>query len=133
MSMNRRGFLGVMLGAGMAPAIVKAENLMKIFVPKQEIIELPDYMSVLSGGFNRGELTQQGGFVKKFYMRPTNFEYWAAVTGMVGGLNTAQAEKFRRENGDKLDMFLRAQLAERKRAKDHILSVGKPYEIRQHS
>lgn len=36
--MNRRGFLGTMLGVMAAPAVVKAENLMKIVVPKQEII-----------------------------------------------------------------------------------------------
>lgn len=31
--MNRRGFLTAMLAAGAAPAVCKAENLMKIFVP----------------------------------------------------------------------------------------------------
>jgi hypothetical protein len=36
--MNRRGFLGAMLGGMAAPAIVKAEHLMKIVAPKQEII-----------------------------------------------------------------------------------------------
>jgi hypothetical protein len=35
--MNRRNFLGAILAAGSAPAIVKAESLMKIFVPKQEL------------------------------------------------------------------------------------------------
>lgn len=39
--MNRRGFLGAMLGAAMAPAVVKAENIMKIWVPSQEIIVDP--------------------------------------------------------------------------------------------
>ena len=38
--MDRRGFLGVMLAAASAPAIVKAENLMKIVVPKKEIVLL---------------------------------------------------------------------------------------------
>lgn len=38
MSMSRRGFLGAMLGAMSAPAIVRAESLMKIVVPKREII-----------------------------------------------------------------------------------------------
>lgn len=36
--MNRRGFLGAMLGAAMAPAVVKAENLMKIIVPAEKKI-----------------------------------------------------------------------------------------------
>lgn len=35
---TRRGFLGMMLGAAAAPAIVKAENLMKIVVPKKELV-----------------------------------------------------------------------------------------------
>lgn len=38
---NRRSFLGSILAAGMAPAIVKADNLMKIVVPRQDLI-LPD-------------------------------------------------------------------------------------------
>jgi len=36
--MNRRGFLGAILAAGVAPAIVRAESLMKIVVPRQELI-----------------------------------------------------------------------------------------------
>jgi hypothetical protein len=44
--MNRRGFLAAMLGAAAAPAIVRAESLMKIVVPKQEIIVL-DYVKLL--------------------------------------------------------------------------------------
>jgi hypothetical protein len=38
--MNRRGFLGAILAAASAPAIVRAESLMKIMVPKKEIITL---------------------------------------------------------------------------------------------
>lgn len=38
---SRRGFLGMMAGALAAPAIVRAESLMKIVVPKQEIILPP--------------------------------------------------------------------------------------------
>jgi hypothetical protein len=40
--MNRRGFLGAMLGAMAAPAVCKAENLMKIVVPKKDLILLQD-------------------------------------------------------------------------------------------
>ena len=35
---NRRGFFGAMLAAAAAPAIVRAESLMKIYVPPQEIV-----------------------------------------------------------------------------------------------
>ena len=38
--MNRRNFLQAMLAAAAAPAICRAENLMKIYVPKQEIFGL---------------------------------------------------------------------------------------------
>ena len=34
---NRRGFLGAMFAAAAAPAIVRAESLMKIYVPPQEL------------------------------------------------------------------------------------------------
>ena len=37
---NRRGFFGSMLAAAMAPAIVRSESLMKIYVPPQEIVRL---------------------------------------------------------------------------------------------
>lgn len=37
MTVSRRSFLGAILTAGIAPAIVKAENISKIFVPKKEI------------------------------------------------------------------------------------------------
>ena len=35
--MNRRGFLSAMLGAAMAPAIVRSESIMKLWTPSQEI------------------------------------------------------------------------------------------------
>lgn len=41
--MNRRNFLGAMLAAASAPAVVKAENLMKIFVPPERKILQPIY------------------------------------------------------------------------------------------
>lgn len=40
--MKRRSFLSAILAAGAAPAIVRADSLMKIIVPSQEII-LPDF------------------------------------------------------------------------------------------
>lgn len=36
--MNRRGFLQSILAAGIAPAIVKAENLMGIYIPPKKIL-----------------------------------------------------------------------------------------------
>lgn len=42
--MQRRLFLQGLAGVFAAPAIVKAENLMKIFVPKQELILPPGLM-----------------------------------------------------------------------------------------
>lgn len=36
--MDRRGFLGTMLALGAAPAIVRAESLMKIVVPKRDLL-----------------------------------------------------------------------------------------------
>ena len=39
--MNRRGFLGAMLAAGTAPALVRAESLMKLWVPPQELVSPP--------------------------------------------------------------------------------------------
>lgn len=40
MTISRRGFLAGMFAACAAPAIVRAENMMKIYVPPQEIIIL---------------------------------------------------------------------------------------------
>lgn len=60
--MNRRGFLGAMLGAMAAPAIVKAENLMKIVVPKKEIV-FPDYVGLLASfaaDFDGDAVTMRG-------------------------------------------------------------------------
>lgn len=36
--MNRRGFLKSILAAAVAPAIVKADNLMKLYVPNQDLV-----------------------------------------------------------------------------------------------
>ena len=45
--MDRRGFLGSMLAACAATAIVRAENLMRIVVPRQELL-LPSGMALLA-------------------------------------------------------------------------------------
>lgn len=41
---SRRGFLAAMFAAAAAPAFVKAESLMKIVVPKKEIVLLDDFV-----------------------------------------------------------------------------------------
>ena len=60
--MNRRGFLASMLALAAAPAIVKAESLMKIYVPKPEPIIT---------GFDFGN----GDFTVEMWVKP-NVEQW---------------------------------------------------------
>lgn len=58
MTISRRGFLGAMLAAAAAPAIVRADSLMQIVVPRQEII-LPT-LNILVGdtsGLSAGTYT----------------------------------------------------------------------------
>jgi predicted TIM-barrel enzyme len=50
---NRRGFLGAMFAAAAAPAFVRAESLMKIYVPPQGIV------IVSSGILTRQQLLEQ--------------------------------------------------------------------------
>lgn len=40
--MNRRGFLGAMLAAGAAPAIVKAANIMPVFMRRESGLLAPE-------------------------------------------------------------------------------------------
>lgn len=51
---TRRGFLAGMLALGTAPAVVKADSLMKIVVPKREIILLSslDILNALNSNFD---------------------------------------------------------------------------------
>jgi hypothetical protein len=44
--MNRRGFLNGILATAIAPAIVRSESLMKIWVPSQEIV-VADNMAMM--------------------------------------------------------------------------------------
>ena len=56
--MDRRGFLKSMLALAAAPAICKAENLMKIYVPPQEIyIPAPEILEVSDFTFGTGDFT----------------------------------------------------------------------------
>lgn len=49
MSINRRGFLAGIFAATAAPAIVKADNLMKIIAPRRGIIMFSNSMSLQRG------------------------------------------------------------------------------------
>lgn len=44
---SRRGFLGMVLALGVAPAIVRAESLMPLWVRRSE---MPDSVSTYAGG-----------------------------------------------------------------------------------
>jgi hypothetical protein len=63
--MNRRGFLGVLAGVIAAPAIVKAENLMRIIVPKREIIMLDEFTFSIFPKVNEDGYTVTQSFNKK--------------------------------------------------------------------
>lgn len=56
MNTTRRGFLGAMLAAAAAPAFVRADSLMQIVVPKQEII-LPTLNILIPEGAGAGVYT----------------------------------------------------------------------------
>lgn len=56
--MNRRGFIQSILALGMAPAVVRSESLMRVVVPKWELLvppyhtypPPPGFIPMLSGG-----------------------------------------------------------------------------------
>jgi hypothetical protein len=60
--MDRRGFLGAMLAAASAPAIVRAESLMKIAVPKEKKLLLRNLAGDFDGDTARGYLFEPGSF-----------------------------------------------------------------------
>lgn len=66
MTISRRGFLGAMLAAAAAPAFVKADSLMPIFVPKAKIILPPTLEIACPNGLEPGEY---------------NFSVWAKTGG----------------------------------------------------
>lgn len=57
--MNRRGFLTSILALGAAPAIVRAESLMKLWVPPQEIWVPNGIRSIADGNFHLVEVVHQ--------------------------------------------------------------------------
>lgn len=67
---SRRGFLGAILAGAAAPAIVRAESLMKIVTPKTEILTFPY-------GFNNYPI------VGNFY------DYWEHFGSVTGRLSSS--------------------------------------------
>lgn len=63
--MNRRGFLGALAGVIAAPAIVKAENLMRIVVPKREIIMLDEFAFMTMPKVAEDGIVVSEAFLKK--------------------------------------------------------------------
>lgn len=55
--MNRRGFLKAMLAAAAAPAIVRAESLMKIYVPPEPKLFVPSDSIVQGMEFGKNDFT----------------------------------------------------------------------------
>lgn len=64
--LSRRGFLGAILAAGAAPAIVKAESLMKVFVPPVKVLIANRSVSDVPIGLGKtlytGEIGRYEGF-----------------------------------------------------------------------
>jgi len=87
--MNRRGFLKVMLAAAAAPAIVRSENIMKIWTPSQEIITDPY-------AFAGDEYTLES------WMQPITGVH-AGMWYHVGITKNASGELVKYVNGEKVD------------------------------
>lgn len=68
--MNRRDFLKAMLGAAMAPAVVKAENIMKIWTPPQDIVTPVMHIYDTFGG---------GDFTAESWVMPAAAGTWSHI------------------------------------------------------
>lgn len=64
---TRRNFLGAVLGLMAAPVIVRAESLMKIYVPPQKAVITESVLitQLLEGSYGRAVPTQLGGHLDK--------------------------------------------------------------------
>lgn len=82
MSMSRRGFLKGIIAAAMAPAIVRAESLMPIYVPKQELI-IPDQTLFGSSDYLQPTSMAEGfgneDFTIETWMKPVADSEWKHV------------------------------------------------------
>ena len=91
--MNRRNFLKGMIAVGMAPAIVKADNLMKLYVPpeKKVVISEDFYIKQAHPGIMQLEIVD----ISRGYRPPTiitvspshDFKVGNTITIGGGGLN----------------------------------------------
>ena len=77
---TRRGFLLGMLALGATPAIVRAESLMRIWVPPQEVLTL----DMIRAARDR---LMQDRWTEPFYvaMDPANERDFGAICVMLGG------------------------------------------------
>lgn len=64
--MNRRGFMGSILALGAAPAIVRADSLMRIIAPETLVEEVPFELD-----FTAQELTLSMDEFSRLYIIPT--------------------------------------------------------------
>ncbi len=82
MNLTRRGFLKTCLAFGAAPAIVKAESLMKLWVPPQDLwvppadIVVPMPEMVLETYGAQIEQTRTGEYVASVYFRRAGDNHW---------------------------------------------------------
>jgi hypothetical protein len=69
--MNRRGFLSAILATATAPAIVRAESLMKIAVPEKKIlVPNQDLIWPIAGwNYEPGQIDYQDWYMGPFGMR----------------------------------------------------------------
>ena len=82
MNIDRRDFLKTMIAAAAAPAIVRAESLMPIYVPKEQKIFTYDQV-VLAMPDDSGiyiELTDMAGHVTRYDVtQGVSGTYWATI------------------------------------------------------
>lgn len=91
MSITRRDFLKGILAASMAPAIVRAESLMKLYVPNEKIIgyaddfvSTPGLAKYGSSDYLKADETMfngfgDGDFTVETWIRPTDVNEWKHV------------------------------------------------------
>jgi len=93
---SRRGFLKGMLALGAAPAICKAENLMKIFVPPQEILIPTGFSDVKATWLSLLGADYDGDYNGDHDGDTASFQAWGhdkgnfLFTGEVGRVLTSQ-------------------------------------------
>jgi Concanavalin A-like lectin/glucanases superfamily len=101
---TRRGFLKAILAAAVAPAIVRAESLMPIYVPKQEIFTFSGCGDYLDMPF---DVDVSGDFTIETWARPVDDWRFLAMTRDCSGMHyyidnqEASAKEFSEATGGK--------------------------------